>query len=107
MKCVSAERYRNILKADYIMLVNGYKLIIYKYQDGKNFELVNISSYKELLESKVSFVENVLLEPYTYKEIMSYELQHKFTKIYVGCETPKPIKVFALNFLNLILLNYK
>ncbi|MBF0986709.1 MAG: type I restriction enzyme HsdR N-terminal domain-containing protein, partial [Clostridiales bacterium] len=39
-----AERYRNILKADYIMLVNGYKLIIYKYQDGKNFELVNISS---------------------------------------------------------------
>lgn len=99
-----AERYRNILKADYIMLVNGYKLIIYKYQDGKNFELVNISSYKELLESKVSFVENVLLEPYTYKEIMSYELQHKFTKIYVGCETPKPIKVFALNFLNLILL---
>lgn len=41
-----AERYRNILKADYIMLVNGYKLIMYKYQDGNNFELVDISSYK-------------------------------------------------------------
>lgn len=99
-----AERYRNILKADYIMLVNGYKLIIYKYQDGKNFELVNISSYKELLKSKVSFVERIPLEPYSYEEIMSYELQEKFTQVYVGCETPKPIKSFALNFLNLILL---
>lgn len=99
-----AERYRNILKADYIMLVNGYTLIIYKYQEGKNFELVDISSYKELLESKVSFVENIILEPYTYEEIMSYELQRKFTKVYVGCETPKSIKAFALNFLNLILL---
>lgn len=98
-----AERYRKILKADYIMLVNGYKLIIYKYQEGKNFELVDISSYKELLESKVSFVENIPPKPYTYEEIMSYDLQNKFTKIYVGCETPKPIKSFALNFLNLIL----
>lgn len=99
-----AERYRNILRADYIMLVNGYKLIIYKYQEGKNFELVDISSYKELLESKVSFVKNITLEPYSYEEIMSYELQKKFTQIYVGCETPKPVKFFALNFLNLILL---
>ena len=98
-----AERYRNILKADYIMLVNGYKLIIYKYQDGKNFELVDISSYKELLESKVSFIEEILPEPYNYEEIISYDLQKKFTKIYIGRETPKPIKVFALNFLNLIL----
>ena len=98
-----AERYRNILKADYIMLVNGYKLIMYKYQDGNNFELVDISSYKELLESKVSFVKNIPLEPYSYEEIISYEIQKKFTKIYVGCETPKPVKFFALNFLNLIL----
>lgn len=86
-----AERYRNILKADYIMLVNGYKIIMYKYQDGNNFELVDISSYKELLESKVSFGENIPLEPYSYEEIISYETQKKFTKIYVGCETPKPI----------------
>lgn len=98
-----AERYRNILKADYIMLVNGYKIIMYKYQDGNNFELVDISSYKELLESKVSFVENSPLEPYSYEEIISYKIQKKFTKIYVGCETPKPVKFFALNFLNLIL----
>ena len=35
---------------------------------------------------------------------MSYELQEKFTQVYVGCETPKAIKSFALNFLNLILL---
>ena len=99
-----AERYRDILSADYIMLVNGCKLVIYKYQNGKNFELVEISSYKELLKSKVSFVERIPLEPYSYKEIMSYELQEKFTQVYVGCETPKPIKSFALNFLNLILL---
>lgn len=99
-----AERYRDILNADYIMLVNGRKLVIYKYQNGKNFELVEISSYEELLKSKVSFVERIPLEPYSYEEIMSYELQHKFTQIYVGCETPKPIKSFALNFLNLILL---
>ena len=56
-----AERYRDILKADYIMLVNGCKLVIYKYQNGKNFELVEISSYKELLKSKVSFVERIPL----------------------------------------------
>ena len=99
-----AERYRDILNADYIMLVNGCKLVVYKYQNGKNFELVEISSYEELLKSKVSFVERIPLEPYSYEEIMSYELQHKFTQIYVGCETPKPIKSFALNFLNLILL---
>lgn len=99
-----AERYRDILKADYIMLVNGCKLVIYKYQNGKNFELVEISSYKELLKSKVSFVERIPLEPYSYDEIMSYELQDMFTGVYIGCETPKPIKSFALNFLNLILL---
>lgn len=99
-----AERYRDILSADYIMLLNGCKLVIYKYQNGKNFELVEISSYKELLKSKVSFVERIPLEPYSYEEIMSYELQEKFTQVYVGCETPKPIKSFALNFLNLILL---
>lgn len=99
-----AERYRDILSADYIMLVNGCKLDIYKYQNGKNFELVEISSYKELLKSNVSFVERIPLEPYSYEEIMSYELQDKFTQVYVGCETPKPIKSFALNFLNLILL---
>ncbi len=99
-----AERYRDILSADYIMLVNGCKLVIYKYQNGKNFELVEISSYKELLKSKVSFVESIPLEPYSYEEIMSSELQDRFTRVYVGCETPKPIKSFALNFLNLILL---
>ena len=99
-----AERYRDILSTDYIMLVNGCKLVIYKYQNGKSLELVEISSYKELLKSKVSFVERTPLEPYSYAEIMSYELQDKFTRVYVGCETPKPIKSFALNFLNLILL---
>lgn len=101
-----AERYRDILSADYIMLVNGCKLVIYKYQNGKNFELVEISSYKELLKSKVSLVESILLEPYSYEEIMSSELQDRFTRVYVGCETPKPIKSFALNFLNLILLKF-
>ncbi len=70
-----AERYRNILKADYIMLVNGYKLIIYKYQDGKNFELVDISSYKELLESKVSFVENIQLNHIPMRK--SYPVKYK------------------------------
>ena len=41
-----AESYRKILKADYIMLVNGCNIIMYKYQDRKNLELVDISSYK-------------------------------------------------------------
>lgn len=99
-----AESYRKILKADYIMLVNGCNIIMYKYQDRKNLELVDISSYKALLESKVAFTDNIALEPYSFEEIMSYELQEKFTQIYVGCETPKAIKSFALNFLNLILL---
>ena len=99
-----AESYRKILKADYIMLVNGCNIIMYKYQDRKNLELVDISSYKALLESKVAFTDNIALEPYSFEEIMSYELQEKFTQVYVGCETPKAIKSFALNFLNLILL---
>ena len=99
-----AERYREILKADYIMLVNGCKLIAYTYQDGKKFELLDILSYEALLESKVSFVEELLLKAYTYEEVVSKQLQDLFTGEYVGCETPKSIKVFAINFLNLLLL---
>lgn len=99
-----AERYRAILKADYIMLVNGCQLITYQYQDGKQFELVNISSYQDLLASNVSFVEELSLKVYTYEEVMSKELQDEFTGEYVGCETPKLIKSFAMNFLNLLLL---
>ena len=71
------------------MLVNGCNIIMYKYQDRKNLELVDISSYKALLESKVSFTDNIALEPYSFEELMSYELQEKFTQVYVGCETPK------------------
>lgn len=55
------------------MLVNGCNIIMYKYQDRKNLELVDISSYKALLESKVSFTDNIALEPYSFEEIMSYE----------------------------------
>lgn len=99
-----AKRYRDILKADYIMLVNGCELIAYKYQDGDAFELVDISSYEALLESNVSFVKELSLEAYTYEEVMSKALEAKFTGKYVGRETAKPIKAFAINFLNLLLL---
>lgn len=99
-----AERYRNILKADYIMLINGVQIIIYKYDSNQYLELDDIPTYEDLLESKISFKKNIPLTSYNYEEVMSRQLQKKFEKIYLGCETPNQVKGFALNFLNLIML---
>ena len=99
-----AERYRNILKADYIMLINGVQIIIYKYDSNQYLELDDIPTYEDLLESKISFKQSIPLTSYNYEEVMSRQLQKKFEKIYLGCETPNQVKGFALNFLNLIML---
>ena len=99
-----AERYRNILKADYIMLINGVQIIIYKYDSNQYLELDDIPTYEDLLESKISFKKSIPLTSYNYEEVMSRQLQKKFEKIYLGCETPNQVKGFALNFLNLIML---
>lgn len=99
-----AERYRNILKADYIMLINGVQIIIYKYDSNQYLELDDIPTYEDLLESKISLKKSIPLTSYNYEEVMSRQLQKKFEKIYLGCETPNQVKGFALNFLNLIML---
>lgn len=99
-----AERYRNILKADYIMLINGVQIIIYKYNSNQYLELDDIPTYEDLLEYKISFKKSIPLTSYKYEEVMSRQLQKKFEKIYLGCETPNQVKGFALNFLNLIML---
>ena len=99
-----AERYRNILKADYIMLINGVQIIIYKYDSNQYLELDDIPTYEDLLESKISFKKSIPLTSYNYEEVMSRQLQKKVEKIYLGCETPNQVKGFALNFLNLIML---
>lgn len=99
-----AERYRNILKADYIMLINGVQIIIYKYDSNQYLELDDIPTYEDFLESKISFKKSIPLTSYNYEEVMSRQLQKKFEKIYLGCETPNQVKGFALNFLNLIML---
>ena len=99
-----AERYRNILKADYIMLINGVQIIIYKYDSNQYLELDDIPTYEDLLESKISFKKSIPLTSYNYEEVMSRQLQKKFEKIYLGCEKPNQVKGFALNFLNLIML---
>lgn len=99
-----AERYRIILKADYIMLINGVQIIIYKYDSNQYLELDDIPTYEDLLESKISFKKSIPLTSYNYEEVMSRQLQKKFEKIYLGCETPNQVKGFALNFLNLIML---
>ena len=99
-----AERYRNILKADYIMLINGVQIIIYKYNSNQYLELDDIPTYEDLLEYKISFKKSIPLTSYNYEEVMSRQLQKKFEKIYLGCETPNQVKGFALNFLNLIML---
>ncbi|MDU8953590.1 MAG: type I restriction enzyme HsdR N-terminal domain-containing protein [Streptococcus sp.] len=99
-----AERYRNILKADYIMLINGVQIIIYKYDSNQYLELDDIPTYEDLLESKISFKKSIPLTSYNYEEVMSRQLQKKFEKIYLGCETPNQVKGFALNFVNLIML---
>ena len=96
--------YREILNADYIMLVNGIEAIIYYYNDGAYHEVKDIPLLEELLRKEVSFVEPEPFAPYKYEELMSDEFQDAFAE---NCDiseyTPKYIKGVALNLINLII----
>ena len=93
-----ASGYREILKAEYIMLVNGVEAIIYYYNDGEYLEIKDIPSLEELLKSKVSIVEAEPFEEYKYEELMSDEYQEAFAEHGDISEyTPKYIRGFALN----------
>lgn len=99
-----ASGYREILNAEYIMLVNGVEAIVYYYNEGEYFEIKDIPSLEELLKSKVSIVEAEPFEEYKYEELMSDEYQEAFAEHGDISEyTPKYIRGFALNLLNLIL----
>ena len=52
-----AVRYRNILGAEYIMLVNGVNAVVYQFKNGKHKEIDKVPSYQELLKSKVKIVK--------------------------------------------------
>ena len=96
--------YREILNADYIMLVNGIEAIIYYYNDGAYHEVKDIPLLEELLRKEVSFVEPEPFVPYKYEELISDEFQEAFAE---NCDiseyTPKYIKGVALNLINLII----
>lgn len=99
-----ASGYREILNADYIMLVNGVEAVIYFYNDGEYFEVKDIPSFEELLSAKISIAEEETFVEYSYEELMSDELQEAFSNNGDISEyTPQYIKGFALNLFNLIL----
>lgn len=100
-----AEGYLKILDADYYMLINGHQIIMYKYNSGLAIEIEGIPSYRELLNDKVEYAQALPIKAYSYHDILSKDLQRAFQKEnYLGDSTPHDIKLFALNFLNLILL---
>ena len=100
-----AEGYLKILDADYYMLINGHQIIMYKYNSGLAVEIEGIPSYRELLNDKVEYVQALPIKSYSYHDILSKNLQRAFQKEnYLGDSTHPDIKLFALNFLNLILL---
>lgn len=100
-----AERYRKIVKADYVMLINGHQVAIYQSKKEKYFEVENIPTYQDLLDDNLAFVEKRIINPYTYEQIMLKGLQEKFYDCgYFGDDTPENKKGFYLNLLNLILL---
>ena len=96
--------YREILNADYIMLINGIEAIVYIYNEGKYFEVKDIPSFEELLKSKISTVETEEFEEFRYEELMSDEFKEAFAENGDISEyTPQYIKGFALNLINLII----
>lgn len=100
-----AVRYRNILGAEYIMLVNGVNAVVYQFKNGRHKEIDKVPSYQELLKSKVKIVKQSKDKPYTFEEIKSKRLQNKFLDMgYFGDDSPKENKEFYLNLLNLLLL---
>lgn len=100
-----AIRYRDILNAEYIMLVNGGNAVVYQFKNGKLKEVDQIPSYQELLKSKVKIVKQSKDKPYTFEDIKSKRLQNKFlNEGYMGEDSPKNNYEFYLNLLNLLLL---
>ena len=100
-----AIRYRDILNAEYIMLVNGVNAVVYQFKNGKLKEVDKIPSYQELLKSKVKIVKQSKDKPYTFEDIKSRRLQNKFlNEGYMGEDSPKKNYEFYLNLLNLLLL---
>ena len=100
-----AEGYLKILNADYYMLINGHQIIMYKYNSGLAIEIEGIPSYRELLNDEVEYARAFPIKSYSYHDILSKDLQRAFQKEnYLGDSTYHDIKLFALNFLNLILL---
>ena len=100
-----AVRYRNILGAEYIMLVNGVNAIVYQFKNGKLKEIDKVPSYQELLKSKVKVVKQSKDKPYTFEDIKSKRLQNNFLNMgYIGEDSPKENYEFYLNLLNLLLL---
>lgn len=100
-----AIRYRDILGAEYIMLVNGINAVVYQFKNGRYKEVDKIPTYQELIKSKVKFVKVDKDKPYTFEDIKSKRLQNRFLNMgYIGDDSPKENYEFYLNFLNLLLL---
>ena len=100
-----AIRYRDILGAEYIMLVNGVNAVVYQFKNGRYKEVDKIPTYQELIKSKVKFVKVDKDKPYTFEDIKSKRLQNRFLNMgYIGDDSPKENYEFYLNFLNLLLL---
>ena len=99
-----ASGYREILNAEYIMLVNGVEAVVYIYNDGEYFEVKDIPSFEELLSAEISITEEEPFVEYSYEELMSDEFHEAFAE---NCDiseyTPQYIKGFALNLINLII----
>lgn len=100
-----AIRYRDVLDAEYIMLINGINAVVYQFKNGRYKEVNKIPTYQELLKSKVKFIKANKDKPYTFEDIKSKRLQNKFLNMgYIGEDRPEENYEFYLNFLNLLLL---
>ena len=100
-----AVRYRNILGAEYIMLINGVNAVVYQFKNGRYKEIDKVPSYQELLKSKVKIIKQSKDKPYTFEDIKSKRLQNNFLDMgYIGEDSPKENYEFYLNLLNLLLL---
>lgn len=96
--------YREILNAEYTMLVNGVEAVVYLYEDDEYWEVEGIPSVEELLGADVSIAEEEVFEEYSYEELMSEELQDAFVENgEISEHTPHYIQGFALNLINLVL----
>ena len=100
-----AIRYRDVLNAEYIMLINGIDAVVYQFKNGRYKEVDKIPTYQELIKSKVKFIKANKDKPYTFADIKSKRLQNNFLNMgYIGEDSPKENYDFYLNLLNLLLL---